>query len=82
MAYQQIEIDHEKCTTPYACKKCIQICPQAVFGIITAKMEKFKETDENEPGAYKLRVGYGDKCTVCNECVEVCPEEALRVEYT
>jgi len=81
MAYQHIEIDHEKCTTPYACKKCLQICPQAVFAVITVKTEKFKETDENEPGAYGLRVAYGDKCTVCNECVEVCPVGAVNVMY-
>jgi formate hydrogenlyase subunit 6/NADH:ubiquinone oxidoreductase subunit I len=81
MAYPRIEIDHEKCTTPYACKKCLQICPQAVFAILTAKNEKFKETDENEPGAFRLRVGYGDKCTVCNACVEICPVGALKITY-
>jgi formate hydrogenlyase subunit 6/NADH:ubiquinone oxidoreductase subunit I len=81
MAYQRIEIDHGKCTTPYACKKCLQICPMAVFGITTVKMEKFKETDENEPGTFKLRVAFGDKCIVCNECLEVCPVGALTVTY-
>ena len=43
MAHQRIEIDHKKCATPYACKKCLQICPQAVLSVITVKMEKFKE---------------------------------------
>lgn len=81
MAYQRIEIDQKKCTTPYACKKCLQICPMAVFGITTVKMEKFKETDENAPGTFKLRVAFGDKCIVCNECVEVCPVQALTVTY-
>ena len=81
MAYPRIEIDHEKCTTPYACKKCLQICPQAVFAILTVKNEKFKETDENEPGAFRLRVAYGDKCTVCDECVKICPVGALKVTY-
>ena len=81
MAHQHIEIDHEKCTTPYACKKCLQICPQAVLGVMVVKMEKFKETDENEPGTFRLRVAFGDKCTVCNECVDVCPVGALSVTY-
>ncbi|MEE9555653.1 MAG: 4Fe-4S dicluster domain-containing protein [Candidatus Adiutricales bacterium] len=81
MAHQRIEIDHEKCATPYACKKCLQICPQAVLSVVTLKMEKFKETDENEPGAFRLRVAFGDKCTVCNDCVDVCPNGALNVSY-
>lgn len=81
MAYQHILIDYEKCTTPYACKKCLQICPQAVFAVMNVKSEKFKETDQNEPGSFKLSVAFGDKCTVCNDCVEACPVQALRVTY-
>jgi NAD-dependent dihydropyrimidine dehydrogenase PreA subunit len=81
MAYQHIQIDYEKCTTPYACKKCLQVCPQAVFAVAAVKTVKFKETDENEPGSFKLSVAFGDKCTVCNDCVEVCPVKALRVTY-
>jgi ferredoxin len=81
MAYQDIEIDYDKCTTPFACKKCLQVCPQAVFHVVPLKQEKFKETDENEPGAFRLLVGYGDKCTVCNKCVEVCPVNALTITY-
>jgi formate hydrogenlyase subunit 6/NADH:ubiquinone oxidoreductase subunit I len=81
MAYQHILIDYEKCMTPYACKKCLQICPQAVFAVVAVKMEKYKETDENEPGAFKLTVGYGDKCIVCDQCVDICPVKALKVIY-
>jgi formate hydrogenlyase subunit 6/NADH:ubiquinone oxidoreductase subunit I len=81
MAYQHFMIDYEKCITPYACKKCLQICPQAVFAVKPVKTEKFKETDKNEPGSFKLTVDYGDKCTVCNQCVEICPVNALKVTY-
>ena len=81
MPYQRIEIDHKKCTTPFACKRCLQICPQAVFIVMPIKQEKFKETDENEPGSFRLMVGYGDKCTVCYECTKVCPLGALAVTY-
>jgi len=81
MPYQRIEIDHEECPTPYACKKCLQVCPQAVFAVTTVKMEKFGETDKNEPGAYRLRAAFGDKCTVCNDCIEICPTGAIRISF-
>jgi ferredoxin len=38
-----------------------------------------EETDKYEPGTYRLRVVYRDKCSGCNRCVEVCPENALTV---
>jgi len=81
MAHTRIDIDYDKCQTPYDCKKCIQICPQAVFRVFTIKQVKFQETDPKEPGAYKLSVGYGDKCVLCDQCIEVCPVDALTVTY-
>ena len=44
--FPDIQIDYSKCTTPFNCKKCLQVCPQAVFHVIAAKIEKFKETDK------------------------------------
>ena len=76
-----INIDHEKCTTPFACKKCLQICPQAVFLVFPVKQEKFKETDKNEPGSFLLKIGYGDKCSGCNQCIEVCPVNAINISF-
>ncbi len=75
--YPKIEIDHAKCTTPFDCKKCLQICPQAVFDVQPVKMVRLAETNKKEPGAYKLLFFYRDKCTACNMCLEVCPVEAL-----
>lgn len=75
----KIEIDESKCTTPFDCKKCLEVCPQAVFQVRVVKVERFKETDPKEPGAYKLVPFYIDKCTGCKDCVEVCPEDAIKV---
>jgi ferredoxin len=72
-----IKIDQQRCLTPFACKRCIQACPTAVFGVFETKMARMEETDKYEPGAYRLRVIYRDHCSGCNICVEVCPEEAL-----
>ena len=77
--YPKIEIDKSKCTVPFDCKKCLQICPQAIFDVRAMKMVRLVETDKKDPGAYELFALYRDKCTACDQCVEVCPENALRV---
>jgi len=81
MVLKKIAIDRQKCTTPFACKICLQVCPQAVFTVWPAKIEKFKETDAREPGAWKLLPNYADKCTGCNDCVELCPLQAITLVY-
>jgi NADH-quinone oxidoreductase subunit I len=77
--YPQIAIDRSKCTTPFDCKKCLQICPQAVFAVHAVKVERFVETDKKVPGNYVLAAPHRDKCTVCNDCIRVCPVDALQI---
>ena len=73
----QIIIDKTKCITPYECKKCLQICPQAVFGVAPTRVERFKETS---PEDYEVQAVFRDKCTVCMDCVKVCPTGAVKVK--
>ncbi len=75
-----IKIDQQLCTTPFACKRCLQVCPTAVFAVFETKMVRMEETDKYEPGTYRLRVAYRDKCSACNQCVDVCPVGALKIE--
>ncbi len=77
--HPKIEIDRTKCTFPFDCKKCLQICPQAVFSVTNVKMVRLRETDKKEPGAYRLSALYRDKCTGCNKCVEACPIDAITI---
>lgn len=77
--YPMIEIDYSRCVVPFDCKKCLEVCPQAVFQVHAVKVERLKETDKKEPGAYKLFAAFRDKCSLCNDCVEVCPVDALRI---
>ncbi len=79
--YPKIEIDQAKCTVPFLCKKCLHICPQAVFDVTPVKMVRLAETDPGEDGSYKLIALYRDKCTACNECVEVCPVGAIALIF-
>ena len=75
----QITVDYSKCTTPFNCKKCLQICPPGVFWLVTVKSVRGKETDKNEPGAYRVEVRFRDRCTGCMDCVESCPLNAIVV---
>ena len=77
--YPEIKIDSSKCTTPFDCKKCLQVCPIAVFNVEAVKVVKFRETDKKEPGTFVLSAPHRDKCIVCNRCLEVCPVDALKI---
>ena len=79
MSFPVIEVDATKCLTPFYCKKCLQACPQAVFRVSEVKIEKGKETDPQEPGAYQLEALFLDKCSMCGDCVAVCPVGALKI---
>lgn len=79
MTFPAIEIDATRCQTPFHCKKCLQICPQAVFQVDVVKVEKGKETDSREPGTYRLEALFLDKCSTCGDCVTVCPVGALKL---
>ena len=80
--FPKITIDQEKCTVPFACKKCLQICPMAVFHVerVLTKEERQKEMDPRIDGNYVLEAQRRDKCTVCNKCIEVCPVDAITIE--
>jgi NADH-quinone oxidoreductase subunit I len=73
----QIKIDTEKCLTPFECKKCLQICPQAVLAVAPTKVELLKESD---PMHYEIQAVFRDKCVVCMDCVNVCPTGAMKVK--
>ncbi len=80
--FPEITIDREKCTVPFLCKKCLQICPTAVFNVVsvTAREERLKEMDPRIDGNYELTILRRDKCRACNKCIEVCPVDAIKIE--
>ena len=78
----KITIDREKCVVPFLCKKCLQICPTAIFNVerVMAKEERLKEVDPRVDGNFELSAPRRDKCIVCNKCLEVCPVDAIKIE--
>ena len=80
--FANIAIDREKCTIPFQCKKCLQICPELVFHVVR-DMRQEKRLEEMDPridGAYILAVARRDKCTTCNLCTDICPVDAITIE--
>ena len=80
--FPKIAIDPEKCTVPFLCKKCLQVCPTAVFHVerVMAKEKRLEEMDPRIDGNYELSARRRDKCIVCNKCIEVCPVDAIKIE--
>ena len=77
----KIEIDYSKCTVPMWCKRCLENCPQLVYKVYCVEMNRGMESDAREPGVYEVLPVRRDKCTMCNKCVEVCPEGAITITY-
>lgn len=77
----RIAVDFQKCTKPFVCKKCMNVCPGQVFLVTPNPMmiRKYQPIDENQPGSYLLLAPMILKCVGCVECVKVCPNDALKV---
>ena len=80
--FPKISVDLQKCTVPFLCKKCLQICPNAVFHVtrVMSKEERLKEMDPRIDGNYVLVASRRDKCILCDKCIEVCPVDAIKIE--
>ena len=80
--FPKITIDQEKCTIPFQCKKCFQVCPMLVFHVlrVLSREKRLEEMDPRIDGNYVLSVERRDKCTMCNKCIEVCPVDAITIE--
>ena len=80
--FPKLTIDHSKCTIPFMCKKCLQVCPEAVFNVsrVMSKEKRLEEMDPRIDGEFVLHVSRRDKCVICNKCLDVCPVDAITIE--
>jgi len=66
-----IIVDYAKCGDPRKCKKCLQVCPPALFMMYSPDYES------NDPSEWRVDVAFTDLCTRCGDCVTVCPNNAI-----
>lgn len=75
----KITVDYSKCTDPLSCRKCLLICPMHVLGLGTkVGAKKFHEIPRDQFKVDGVRL---EKCTVCLDCVKVCPTSAIQVSF-
>lgn len=71
----EISWDDKKCTSPEACRRCLDECSQGVFGIYPRE----PRTPGKAAGAWAIGSLFPTLCTGCAVCEEFCPEGALTV---
>ena len=71
----KIKIDNNKCKNPDECMKCVQVCPAKVF--VLKPVEKKSSCVKK----WKIKALFKDMCNGCRGCVEVCPEQCIKIEF-
>jgi NAD-dependent dihydropyrimidine dehydrogenase PreA subunit len=78
----RITIDYTRCgdgigVDPRTCRKCLTTCEPAVF--LLHQTLNSEQVDEHNPDKWRVTPLWLSLCTRCNQCVEVCPEHAIRL---
>ncbi len=80
-----VTIDESKCRfsmyDPLGCKKCLQVCNQAVYAARPVQKRDFSVPMEQriDPTVWKLVIPWEDYCTGCGSCIKGCPYGAITV---
>lgn len=73
----RISVDEAKCTNPLGCRKCLLICPTQVLNARPkSPPQKYREIDS---GDFRIMPVHLLNCSVCMDCVNICPEKAIQV---
>ncbi len=78
----KITIDLEKCTVPFLCKKCLQICPVRVYATRPIEKRDFSipPKERVDPTKWVILPTWADWCNGCGACVEECPKDAITIQ--
>jgi len=83
----KINIDKGKCRfsmwDPTGCKKCLEICPQAVFSAVPEhEYHDFSipKDQQWEPQKWILVTTWEPLCSACGLCIKDCPNGAIGIQ--
>nr|WP_296155347.1 RnfABCDGE type electron transport complex subunit B [uncultured Peptoniphilus sp.] len=68
-------VDKEKCV---ACKKCIEICPKHIIGLMPYKQKTEVKCSTHDAGKV-VRTNCSIGCIACGLCERNCPKDAIHV---
>ena len=74
MKKPKIKIDYNKCKKPEDCRKCLNVCPTAVFNLY------FTDKDHHDPKNWKVDAVFPQLCTNCQACIEICSQNAITIK--
>ncbi len=73
--FMKILVDSAKCMDAMNCRLCLEKCPEQVF--LMAFPEPRQRGKRQEKAT--ARAVFLSKCSVCKDCVEFCPQDAIQV---
>jgi formate hydrogenlyase subunit 6/NADH:ubiquinone oxidoreductase subunit I len=80
----KITIDYSICgdghrVDPRECAKCLRACDPAIF--LLHETIGVEEADPHDPQIWRVTPLWLSLCTRCMKCVQVCPENAIKVSW-
>lgn len=73
----KIKIEKNKCKNPDKCMKCVKTCPANIFVLKPMRTKKRRDYAKK----WEIKALFKDMCNGCMECIEICPEQCIRVEF-
>jgi ferredoxin len=75
-AHPEVIVDQGLCTSPKDCLLCLRSCSTKLF----VYAPEVKEDQEEADNLHRVWCYMPEFCTMCNQCVEICPQKAITIK--